>query len=77
MLAPLVALQDNLGALQDVVFAHGYIGALHLSDDPGAEVYLAARDTERAAQLVELPRRWEQVGSEIYRRQLFELIVRL
>jgi len=70
-------LQENLGALQDVVAAREHVAALGLSDDQGAQAYLAARDAEHAADLAALPRLWEKVGSATYRRQLFELIVKL
>ena len=76
-LEPLIALQDSLGALQDGVVARAHVAALGLADDPGAQTYLAARDAEHDAHLVELPRRWEKVGSATYRRKLFELIVKL
>jgi CHAD domain-containing protein len=76
-LGPLVALQENLGALQDDVVAHSHVTALGLSEDEGARAYLAARDAEHEAQLAELPRRWEKVASATYRRRLFELLVKL
>jgi CHAD domain-containing protein len=76
-LAPLVALQENLGALQDGVTARAHIAALGLAHDPGAQDYLAAREEEHTALLAELPRRWEKVASATYRRRLFELIVKL
>jgi CHAD domain-containing protein len=76
-LAPLVALQENLGALQDGITAQAHIAALGLAQDPGAQEYLAFREQERAALLAELPQRWEKVGSATYRRRLFELIVKL
>jgi CHAD domain-containing protein len=76
-LAPLVALQENLGSLQDGVTARAHIAALGLADDPGAQAYLSAREHDRAALLAELPQRWEKVASATYRRRLFELIVKL
>jgi len=77
VLAPLVALQENLGSLQDEVTARAHVAALGLADDPGAQAYLAAREAERADLLADLPRRWEKVASATYRRRLFELIVKL
>jgi CHAD domain-containing protein len=77
VLAPLVALQENLGDLQDGVVARAHVAALGLAEDPGAQAYLAARDAERATHLAELPRRWEKVASATYRRRMFELIVKL
>ena len=74
VLAPLVDLQECLGALQDIVTAHAHIDALGLKDDAGAQAYLAARDAERAAHLQELPGKWGTVASATYRRQLFELL---
>jgi len=76
-LNPLIALQDNLGALHDGVVARAHVAALGLADDPGAQAYLAASDAEHDAHLAEMPRRWEKVGSATYLRRLFELLVKL
>ena len=76
-LNPLIALQENLGALQDGVAARAHTAALGLADDPGAQDYLGARELERAALLADLPRLWEKVASATYRRRLFEMIVKL
>ena len=76
-LTPLIALQENLGALQDGVTARAHIAALGLADDPGTQDYLAAREQDRDALLAELPRLWEKVASATYRRRLFEMIVKL
>jgi len=76
-LAPLTALQENLGTLQDGVTARSHIAALGLADDAGAQTYLAAREQDRAALLAELPRLWEKVASATYRRRLFEMVVKL
>jgi CHAD domain-containing protein len=76
-LAPLIALQENLGALQDGVTARSHVAALGLADDPGTLDYLAAREQDRDALLAELPRLWEKVASATYRRRLFEMIVKL
>jgi CHAD domain-containing protein len=77
VLEPLVALQENLGALQDEVTARARVAALGLADDPGAQAYLGARGAERAHLLADLPSRWEKVDSASYRRELFELILKL
>ena len=77
VLAPLVALQECLGTLQDAITARKHVAALGLADDPGTQEYLAARDAEHAQQLVELPGLWENVASANYQQQLFDLIVRL
>jgi CHAD domain-containing protein len=77
VLAPLVALQECLGTLQDGVTARKHVAALGLADDPGAQDYLAARDAERARQLAALPDLWENVASTTYQQRLFELIVRM
>ncbi|MBK9714246.1 MAG: CHAD domain-containing protein [Kouleothrix sp.] len=76
-LAPLVDLQENLGALQDGVAARAHVAALGLADDPGAQQYLAAREIERGDLLAALPDLWGQVDSAAYRRQLFEMIIGL
>ena len=77
VLDPLAALQENLGKLQDAVVARGYVDALGLSDDKGAQTYLAARDAEHDSHLAALPQLWDQVGRAAYQRQLFKLIVKL
>jgi CHAD domain-containing protein len=76
-LAPLIALQENLGSLQDGVTARAHVASLGLADDPGAQDYLKAREHDRGALLAELPQRWEKVASATYRRRLFEMIVKL
>ena len=76
-LAPLIALQETLGALQDVVTARAHIAALGLADDLGAQAYLTTRATEHDSDLAKLPRLWEKVASATYRRRLFEMIVKL
>jgi CHAD domain-containing protein len=77
VLAPLVALQENLGALQDAVAARKRVQALGLHRREAIDAYLQARDLEHAAYFAELPRRWEKVASATYRRRLMELIVKL
>jgi CHAD domain-containing protein len=77
VLNPLVALQECLGTLQDAVTAHQHIAALGLADDPGAQEYLAARESERAQQLVVLPALWDKVASSTYQQRLFELIAKM
>jgi len=76
-LTPLIALQENLGALQDSVTARAHVATLGLADDPGTQAYLAAREHDRDVLLAELPRLWEKVASATYRRRLFEMIVKL
>ena len=77
VLAPLVALQECLGALQDSVVARQRVQAMGLDEHAGVQAYLEARDAEGAARLEDLQRLWEKVGSATYRRRLFELIVKL
>lgn len=76
-LTPLIALQENLGTLQDGVTARAHVATLGLADDPGTQAYLATREHDRDALLAELPRLWEKVASATYRRRLFEMIVKL
>ena len=76
VLKPLVALQENLGAVQDVAVAVAYVANLD-TDDTDLEAYVASRIAERERLLAELPRRWEKVASATYRRKLMELIVKL
>jgi CHAD domain-containing protein len=79
LLAPLTALQENLGALQDSVVARQHVAALDVAPNHQAaiEAYLQTREDERATHMAALPRLWEKVGSATYRRRLFELIVKL
>jgi len=76
-LAPLIALQECLGALQDAVVARQRIHDLDLDGQPGVEAYLQAREAERAAQMGTLPGLWEKVGSATYRRRVWEMIAKL
>jgi CHAD domain-containing protein len=76
-LAPLIALQEDLGALQDGVTARAHIAALGLADDTGAQDYLRAREQERDTLLAKLSGLWEKVASAAFRRRLFEMIVKL
>jgi CHAD domain-containing protein len=77
LLAPLVALQDTLGSLQDSVVARTYVHDLGLDNDLGARAYLGARAAEQAALLAELPIHWARVSSPAYRGLLLELIGQL
>jgi CHAD domain-containing protein len=76
-LAPLIALQECLGALQDTVVARARIHALGLDRQAGVEAYLQARDAEHATHLETLPRLWEKVNSATYRRRVWEMIAKL
>jgi CHAD domain-containing protein len=76
-LAPLTALQELLGTLQDAAVARAHIAALGLADDEGAQAFLAARSEACAAHAAELPRLWEKVAGATYRRRLWEMITRL
>lgn len=73
-LAPLVALQEALGALQDTVVAREHVRALGLEEDRGAQGYLAALDAAWARHAEALPQVWEQATGVTYRRRLLELI---
>ncbi len=76
-LEPVIALQENLGQLQDEVTARAHVASLGLADDFGAQSYLATRGAERERLLAELPKQWEKVDSGTFRRRLFEMIVKL
>ena len=54
-----------------------HIRALGLSDDAGAQEYLAALEAEHDQLLASFPRLWAKVDSATYRRRLFEMIIRL
>ena len=77
VLEPLIALQECLGSLQDIVTARAHVAALGLAGEPGAQAYLAERAADRTALLAELSRLWDKVDSATYRRHLFELIVKV
>ncbi len=74
---PLVALQDYLGALQDIAVAVDYVAQLDTAAQPGLAAYVASREAERGELLAGLPQRWEKVMSATYRRKLMELIIKL
>jgi inorganic triphosphatase YgiF len=76
-LEPLMDLQETLGKLQDAVVARDHIRTLGLTDDAGAQEYLAALDMEHDQLLASFPRLWAKVDSATYRRRLFEMIIRL
>ncbi|MGB9754563.1 CHAD domain-containing protein [Roseiflexus castenholzii] len=76
-LDPLMELQELLGNLQDAAVARAHIRALGLSDDPGAQEYLAALDAAHDRLLAGFARLWAKVDSVTYRRRLFELIIRM
>ncbi|HEX5692558.1 MAG TPA: CHAD domain-containing protein [Roseiflexaceae bacterium] len=76
-LAPLVALQECLGGLQDSVVARQRVHDLKLDHDGGIRAYLEARDAEHTDQITKLQPLWDKVGSATYRRRLFEMIVKL
>jgi CHAD domain-containing protein len=78
-LDPLLALQEHLGALQDIEVAVAYVRALPAQSDSQTALgaYVAARHADRDRLLAELPRYWEKVASATYRRRLMELIVKL
>lgn len=74
LLDPLVALQTNLGDLQDGAVAHSHIAALGLGDDPGAQRYLDARTDNHASLLAALPALWHAVDNDEYRARLLGAI---
>lgn len=79
IIEPLVALQDYLGALQDIAVALAYVTALEVDDAarPGLAAYCASRQAERTGLLAGLPQRWEKLMSATYRRKVMEAIVKL
>ena len=77
LLAPLAILQETLGALQDEVTARAYLAALHLTDDPGAQAYLAHRKAACAPQLAALPDHWAQVVGANYRSRFLVVLAAL
>ncbi|MCS6937669.1 MAG: CYTH and CHAD domain-containing protein [Roseiflexaceae bacterium] len=76
-LGPLMELQELLGNLQDAAVAREHIQALGLTNDPGAQEYIAALDAAHDRLLTGFSRLWAKVDSATYRRRLFELIIRM
>jgi CHAD domain-containing protein len=76
---PLKALQDHLGALQDMAVEADYVRGL--GDEAAAQPilagYVASREETRARLLNEVPRHLQQMSSKTYRRALVELLVTL
>ena len=77
VLEPLIALQDNLGNIQDGAVFQEHIRDLGLAKDAGAQTYLKARLASHDAHLAEYPALWAKVASATYRRNLFGLIVKM
>ena len=76
---PLVAFQDHLGVLNDIVVA-SLLLASHADDaatGPAVMGYIALREQQANAMLAELPMCWAQLASEAYRSRLMGLIVQL
>ena len=76
---PLVAFQDHLGVLNDIVVA-SLLLAPHADDaatGPAVMGYIALREQQANAMLAELPMCWAQLASEAYRSRLMGLIVQL
>jgi CHAD domain-containing protein len=76
-LKPLIALQEHLGALQDIEVALGYAQALGPEIPPAVAAYADARRATTAQLLAELPALWERVAGEKYRRRLADMLVKL
>ncbi len=77
---PLVQLQNCLGILQDVAVAKAYVAMLEVEkahERAALDDYVASRDAEHALQLEKLPNLWENIASDTYCRNLFELILAL
>lgn len=78
VVAPLVAFQDHLGALNDADVAAQILAAdAPASAADAVAAYGALREAEALRLLDDLPARWEKVASATYRRRLMELIVKL
>ncbi|MEM8533519.1 MAG: CHAD domain-containing protein, partial [Chloroflexota bacterium] len=77
VLEPLIALQDNLGNIQDGAVFQEHIRDLGLAKDAGAQTYLKARLASHDSHLAEYPALWAKVASATYRRNLFGLIVKM
>ncbi|GAB4111257.1 MAG: hypothetical protein Fur005_02400 [Roseiflexaceae bacterium] len=76
-LQQLADLQEHMGLLQDGATAHMHLANLGLLDDPGAQIYLAHLTSHHEQLLSQLPALWQKVASATYRRNLFEMIIRI
>jgi CHAD domain-containing protein len=76
-LQQLADLQEHMGLLQDGATAHMHLANLGLLDDPGAQIYLAHLTRHHEQLLSQLPALWQKVASATYRRNLFEMIIRI
>lgn len=79
-IAPIAALQEQLGTLQDIAVATDYVGRLDLDapTQPAAEAYLASRDAAGAHLFSgSFPGCWRHLLSETYRRDLTHLLLAL
>ncbi|NJN15832.1 MAG: CHAD domain-containing protein [Oscillochloris sp.] len=76
---PLIAFQDHVGVLQDVVVATELLARYTDSGESrsAADAYLAVRAEQVAKLRAELPARWDKVGNGTFRRNLMGLIVKL
>ncbi len=77
VLEPLVVLQENLGALQDIAVAKAYVAQIQANQEQQQtlDAYVASRDAERLQLLQEFPQVWQQIVGATYRRRLMELII--
>jgi CHAD domain-containing protein len=77
VLESLVALQENLGALQDIAVAKAYVAQVPANEaqQQALDAYVASRDAERLQLLQEFPQVWQQIVGATYRRRLMELII--
>lgn len=76
-LKPLLALQEHLGALQDIEVALAYAHNISPDLPPALATYADARLDTSARLLAELPALWDRVAGEKYRQQLVKLLVKL
>ena len=79
LVQPLVAFQDHLGVLNDIVVASVLLAphADDVSTGPAVMGYIALREQQANAMLAELPACWAQLAGEAYRSQLAGLIAQL
>ncbi len=79
LVQPLVAFQDHLGVLNDIVVASLLLAphADDVSTGPAVMGYIALREQQANSMLAELPACWAQLAGEAYRSQLAGLIAQL
>lgn len=77
LLKHLIALQDQLGHVQDLTAARVHINALEMHQDVGTQHYLRYLEMQDMGLLESIPHLWEQVTGPLFRSKLYGMIIEL